>query len=280
MNKVVVVIGAGSIGQAIARRISAGKHVLLADLRLDNAEAAAQVLSDAGFKASTATVDVASRQSVHALVEAATALGEVTGLIHAAGVSPSQASPAVILSVDLYGTALVLEEFGNVIASSGAGVVIASQSGHRLGALTAEQDRALAMTPAGELLSLPMLQPDQVKDSLHAYQLAKRGNALRVMAEAVRWGKRSARVNTISPGIVITPLARDELAGPRGEGYRRMIELCPVGRAGTPDEVGTVGALLMGADGAFITGSDFLMDGGVTASYWYGELAPKTATGA
>ena len=196
-------------------------------------------------------------------------------MIHAAGVSPSQATPEVILAVDLYGTALVLEEFGNVIAPGGSCVIIASQSGHRLGALTAQQDAALATTPADELLTLPMLQPDNVTDPLHAYQLAKRGNSLRVMAEAVRWGKRRARVNTISPGIIITPLARDELTGPRGEGYRRMIELCPAGRAGTPDEVGTVGALLMGPDGAFITGSDFLMDGGVTASYFFGELAPR-----
>jgi NAD(P)-dependent dehydrogenase (short-subunit alcohol dehydrogenase family) len=275
MSNVIVVIGAGSIGQAIARRVSAGKRVLLADLRQENAAAAAEVLSNAGFEVGTATVDVSSRASVHALVEAATARGDVTGVIHAAGVSPSQASPATILAVDLYGTALVLEEFGNIIARGGAGVVIASQSGHRLGALTAEQDRALATTPADELRSLAMLQPEQVKDSLHAYQLAKRGNALRVMAEAVRWGKRGARVNTISPGIIITPLAKDELSGPRGAGYQRMIELCPVGRAGTPDEVGAVGALLMGQDGAFITGSDFLMDGGVTASYWFGELAPR-----
>ena len=275
MSQVIVVIGAGSIGQAIARRVSVGKHVLLADLRKENADAAAKVLSNAGYEVSTSTVDASSRASVHALVEAATAIGEVTGVIHAAGVSPSQASPATILAVDLYGTALVLEEFGNVIVKGGAGVVIASQSGHRLGALTADQNKALATTPADALLALPFLQPDQVKDSLHAYQLSKRANALRVMAEAVRWGKRGARVNTISPGIVITPLAKDELTGPRGEGYRRMIELSPVGRAATPDEVGTVGALLMGADGAFITGSDFLMDGGVTASYWFGELAPK-----
>ena len=155
-------------------------------------------------------------------------------------------------------------------------MVIASQSGHRLGALTAEQDAALATTPAEELLSLPMLQPDQVTDSLHAYQLAKRGNSLRVMAEAVRWAKRGARVNTISPGIIITPLAKDELSGPRGGGYRRMIELSPVGRAGTPDEIGNVGAFLMGPDSAFITGSDFLMDGGVTASFFYGELKPES----
>jgi len=275
MSNVIVVIGAGSIGQAIARRISAGKHVLLADLRQDNADAAAKVLSDAGFEVSTAIVDVSSRQSVHALVETAAAIGAITGVIHAAGVSPTQAAPATILKVDLYGTALVLEEFGSVIARGGAGVVIASQSGHRLGALTPEQNKALATTPADELLALPMLQPDQVTDPLHAYQLSKRGNSLRVMAEAVRWGKRGARVNTISPGIIFTPLAKDELTGPRGAGYRRMIELCAAGRGGTPDEVGTVGALLLGPDGGFITGSDFLMDGGVTAAYWYGELAPK-----
>ena len=275
MTNVIVVIGAGSIGQAIARRVSAGKHVLLADLRQENADMAAKVLSDAGFQASTAIVDVSSRQSVHTLVETAMAIGAITGVIHAAGVSPSQASPATILKVDLYGTALVLEEFGNVIARGGAGVVIASQSGHRLPALTPEENKALATTPTEELLALPMLQQEQVSDSLHAYQIAKRGNALRVMAEAVRWGKRGARVNTISPGIIITPLAKDELTGPRSEGYRRMIELCPVGRAGTPDEVGSVGALLMGQDGAFITGSDFLMDGGVTSSYWFGELAPQ-----
>jgi len=271
MKSVTVVIGAGSIGQAIARRVSAGKHVLLADLREDNAAAAAKVLSDAGFEVTTATVDVSSRESVQALVQRATAIGDITGVIHAAGVSPSQASPQKILAVDLYGTALVLEAFGNVIAAGGSGIVIASQSGHRLPSLTAEQNKALALTPVEELLALPMLQPDQVTDPLNAYQISKRGNSLRVMAEAVRWGKRGARVNTISPGIIFTPLAKDELTGPRGEGYRRMIESCAAKRGGTPDEVGAVGALLMGPEGTFITGSDFLMDGGVTAQYWYGE---------
>jgi NAD(P)-dependent dehydrogenase (short-subunit alcohol dehydrogenase family) len=274
MTEVIVVIGPGQIGQAIARRVGVGKHVLLADLREDNAGAAAEVLSNAGYDVSVATVDVSSREAVHALVEKATDLGEVTGLIHAAGVSPSQAPPATILKVDLYGTAVVLEEVGDVIASGGAGVVIASQSGHRLPPLTVEQNKALATTPVEELLGLDFLRPDQVTDSLLAYQLAKRGNSLRVMAEAVRWGKRRARINTISPGIIITPLAKDELAGPRGEGYRRMIEASVAGRAGTPDEVGSVAALLMGPDGGFITGSDILMDGGVTATYWYGELAP------
>jgi NAD(P)-dependent dehydrogenase (short-subunit alcohol dehydrogenase family) len=275
MKNVVVLIGAGLIGQAIARRVGVAKHVLLADMRPENANAAAEVMGNAGYDVSVATVDVSSREAVHALVATATALGDITGLIHAAGVSPSQAPPATILKVDLYGTAVVLEEFGNVIARGGAGVVIASQSGHRLPPLTVEQNKALATTPVERLLELPFLQPDKVTDSLNAYQLAKRGNSLRVMAEAVRWAKRGARVNTISPGIIMTPLAKDELSGPRAEGYLRMIAMSPAGRAGTPDEVGTVGALLMGSDGGFITGSDFLMDGGVTATYWYGELGPK-----
>jgi len=272
-REVVVVIGAGQIGQAIARRVGVGKHVLLADRSDANAKAAADVLGNAGFDAGVATVDVSSREAVQALVERATAVGEITGLIHAAGVSPSQATPETILRVDLYGTALVLELFGDVIAPGGSGVVISSQSGHRLPPLSVEQNRALATTPMEELLKLPFLQLDQVKDSLHAYQLSKRGNSLRVMAEAVHWGKRGARINTISPGIVMTPLAKDELNGPRGAGYRRMIESSVSKRAGTPDEVGAVGALLMGPDGGFITGSDFLMDGGVTAAYWYGDVA-------
>jgi NAD(P)-dependent dehydrogenase (short-subunit alcohol dehydrogenase family) len=275
MREVIVVIGPGQIGQAIARRTGVGKHVLLADKREENANAAAEVLGNAGYDVSIKTVDVSSREDVRALVKTATGLGKVTGFVHAAGVSPSQASVATILKVDLYGTALVLDEFGNVIERGGSGVVIASQSGHRLPPLSVEQNKALATIPVEELLSLPLLQPDRVTDTLHAYQLSKRGNSLRVMAEAVRWGKRGARINTISPGIIMTPLAKDELTGPRGEGYRRMIAVSVAGRAGTPDEVGIVAALLMGPDGGFITGSDFLMDGGVTAAYWYGNLAPQ-----
>jgi NAD(P)-dependent dehydrogenase (short-subunit alcohol dehydrogenase family) len=275
MTDVVVLVGAGSIGLAIARRIGTGRHVLIADLRSETADAAAKTLDDAGFVVSTATVDVVSRASVEALAQKAASLGAVVGLIHAAGVSPSQAPAEVILKVDLYGTALVLEAFGDVIAPGGAGVVIASQSGHRLPALTAEQDAALATTPADALLALAMLQPDRVTDPLQAYQLSKRGNALRVRAEAVRWGKRGARINAISPGIIITPLANDELKGPRGPGYRRMIAASAAGRAGTPDEVANLAALMMGPDGAFITGSDFLMDGGVTAAWYHGDIAPK-----
>lgn len=273
MNNVIVVIGAGQIGQAIARRVGVGKSIVLGDRNEASAKAAAEVLGNAGYDVSIAVVDVSSREQVHGLAHHAAGLGDVTGLIHAAGVSPSQASPDTILNVDLYGTAVVLEEFGNVIARGGSGVVISSQSGHRLPALSAEQNRALALTPAEELLKLPFLQLDQIRDSLDAYQLSKRANSLRVMGEAVRWGARGARVNTISPGIVMTPLAKDELSGPRGAGYRRMIEGSVAKRAGTPDEVGAVGALLMGPEGGFITGSDFLMDGGVTACYWYGEIA-------
>ncbi|WP_079501900.1 SDR family oxidoreductase [Paraburkholderia hospita] len=275
MKEVIVVIGPGSIGQAIARRIGAGRHLLLADIRQKNADAAAKTLGEAGFDVTTTVVDVSSRSSVEALVAKATALGAVYGVVHAAGVSPSQAAPETILKVDLYGTALVLDEFGKVIVEGGSGVVIASQSGHRLPPLTTEQNNALATTPVEDLLNLPLLRLVQVKDSLHAYQLSKRANSLRVMFEAVRWGKRGARVNTISPGIIMTPLAKDELSGPRGAGYQRMIDGCPAKRAGTPDEVGNVAALLMGREGAFITGSDVLMDGGVTASYWFGELAPQ-----
>lgn len=273
MSDVVVLIGAGSIGQAIARRVSAGRQVLLADIQPEAADAAARTFADAGFNVRTATVDVASRASVRALKKFACTMGSVKGVIHAAGVSPSQAPIETILKVDLYGTAVVLEEFGRIIGEGGAGVVVSSQSGHRLPALTQEQDKALAITPTDELLDLPLLHVSRIESTLHAYQLSKRGNSLRVKAEAVRWAKRGARVNTISPGIIMTPLARDELNGPRGEAYRTMLAQSPAGRAGTPDEIGLIGALLMGPDGSFITGSDFLIDGGTTSNHFFGENA-------
>lgn len=272
-EQVIVVIGAGSIGQAIARRVSFGKHILLADLHTANAAVAAKTLSEAGYEVSTTEVDVSRRDSVERLVASSVARGKVTGLVHAAGVSPSQASPEVILKVDLYGTALVLDAFGKIISPGGSGVVIASQSGHRLPALTPAQDKALATTPVEQLLDLPFLQPGQLNDSLHAYQLSKRANSLRVRSEAVKWGKRKARINAISPGIIITPLAKDELNGPRGDMYLRMLASSPAERAGHPDEVAVVAAMLMGPEGTFITGSDILMDGGATASFFYGETS-------
>jgi NAD(P)-dependent dehydrogenase (short-subunit alcohol dehydrogenase family) len=275
-KNVIVLIGAGSIGQAIVRRVGSGKHILLADIRKENADFSAKVLSEAGFDVSVTIVDISSRESVQSLVSTAKSIGKITGLIVAAGVSPTQASPSTILKVDLYGTAVILEEFGNIIENGGSGVVIASMAGHRLPPLSIEQNKALATTSTEDLLALPMLQPDNVENSGIAYMISKRANSLRVTAEAVRWGKRGARLNTISPGIIITPLAKDELNGPLGDGYRRMLSISAAGRAGTPDEVGNVAALLMGQDGAFITGSDFLMDGGVNAAYWFGELSPKS----
>lgn len=278
MNDVLIIIGPGAMGAAIARRVGAGKHVLVADLREENAHTAEQALLDAGFRVSTATVDITEPQSVRALAERAATLGPVTGLVHAAGASPSMSRPELIVRVDLYGTAVVLEEFGEVIAPGGAAVVIASQAGHRLPALTPAEDKALALTPASDLLALPLLQPARLGDTLHAYELANRGKSLRVQAEAVRWGRRGARVNAISPGIVMTPLSRAELSGPHGDGYRRMIEACPARRAGTADEVATVAALLMGPDGGFLSGSDILMDGGSTAAFLFGDLDLRQRT--
>ncbi len=250
---VVVLVGAGSIGQAIARRVGAGRHVVLGDLRQEHADAAATVLEDAGFETSTAAVDISSRESILQLIEHAQQFGPVTNLINAAGVSPSQAPVSSILKVDLYGTAVLLEEFGKVIAKGGSGVVISSQSGHRLGALSEEQNTLLATTPTEELLKLDFLK--EITDTLKAYQYSKRCNVLRVMYEATRWGKRGATINSISPGIIITPLANDELKGPRGEGYRKMLSASPAGRAGTPDEVGELAEFLMSKRGRFISGA-------------------------
>lgn len=275
-ENIIVVIGTGSIGQAIARRIGAGKHILLADIRQENNDAAAKILSEAGYTVSTEIVDISSRESVQSLVNKVSFKGKIEGLIVAAGVSPTQASPKKILEVDLYGTALVLEEFRTIIGNGGSGIVIASMAGHRLPPLTTEQNKALATAPVEELLHLSFLQPETIENSSLAYMYSKRANSLRVTAEAVKWANNGARLNTISPGIIITPLAYEELNGPLGDIYRRMISTSPAGRAGTPDEVANVAALLMGPDGAFITGSDFLMDGGVTSAYWYGELAPKS----
>lgn len=275
-ENIIVVIGTGSIGQAIARRIGAGKHILLADIRQENNDAAAKILSEAGYTVSTEIVDISSRESVQSLVNKVSSKGKIEGLIVAAGVSPTQASPKKILEVDLYGTALVLEEFRTIIGNGGSGIVIASMAGHRLPPLTTEQNKALATAPVEELLHLSFLQPETIENSSLAYMYSKRANSLRVTAEAVKWANNGARLNTISPGIIITPLAYEELNGPLGDIYRRMISTSPAGRAGTPDEVANVAALLMGPDGAFITGSDFLMDGGVTSAYWYGELAPKS----
>ncbi|KFI56704.1 SDR family oxidoreductase [Bifidobacterium callitrichos] len=271
---IMILVGAGQIGMAIARRMGYGMSILVADKNPDHAADIAQTMTNAGFDARPETVDLASRESITKLINMATSLGDVTMLVNAAGVSPSQASIETILNVDLYGTAVLLEEVGKIIAPGGVGVTISSQSGHRMKQLTAEEDRLLATTPTEELLELDMLQPGNIADTLHAYQMAKRCNEKRVMAQAVAWGERGARLNSISPGIVVTPLAIDEFNGPRGDFYKNMFAKCPAGRPGTADEIANVAELLMSERGAFITGTDVLVDGGATASYFYGPLQP------
>lgn len=271
----VIWIGAGQIGLAIVRRIASGKKIIIGDKNIVNAQAAAEVLNNTGFDAVAMEADLSSRDSILSLISEAHKYGNIRHLVNSAGVSPSQASIETILKVDLYGTAVLLEEVGKVIAQGGAGVTISSQSGHRMPALTPEEDRLLATTPTEELLSLEMLRPENIRDTLHAYQMAKRCNVKRVMFEAVKWGERGARINSISPGIIVTPLAIDEFNGPRGDFYKNMFAKCPAGRPGTADEVAHVAELLLDDKAAFITGSDFLIDGGATASYFYGPLQPE-----
>ncbi len=275
MKNVMLWAGAGQIGMAIARRMGYGMKIVVGDKRLENAQGIAKIMNEAGYDVVPMGMDLSSRESIKGLIVEGQKYGEITMLVNAAGVSPSQAPIEAILKVDLYGTAVLLEEVGEVIAPGGVGVTISSQSGWRMPALTAEQDELLATTPTEELLSLDILQPGNIRDTLHAYQMAKRCNEKRVMAEAVKWGKRGARINDIAPGIIVTPLAIDEFNGPRGDFYKNMFANCPAGRPGTADEVANVAELLMSNKGAFITGSTILIDGGATSSYFYGPLKPR-----
>ena len=272
---VMILTGAGQIGMAIARRMGYGKKIVIGDKNPDNAQAVAKIMNDAGYDADAVEMDLSSRESIKNLIVKAQEYGDITMLVNAAGVSPSQAPVEAILKVDLYGTAVLLEEVGKVIREGGVGVTISSQSGHCMPALTPEEDEQLACAPAEELLKLDILQPENIRDTLHAYQMAKRCNEKRVMAESVKWGEKGARINSISPGIIVTPLAIDEFNGPRGDFYKNMFAKCPAGRPGTADEVANVAELLMSDKGAFITGADFLIDGGATASYFYGPLKPE-----
>ena len=247
----------------------------MGDKNLENARAIATIMNEAGFDVEPVETDISSRESILNLIAEGQKYGEIGMLINAAGVSPSQAPVETILKVDLYGTAVLLEEVGKVIRTGGVGVTISSQSGHRMPALGNEIDEQLAVTPTEELLDLEVLKPENIKDTLHAYQMAKRCNEKRVMAESVKWGKKGTRINSISPGIIVTPLAIDEFNGPRGDFYKNMFAKCPAGRPGTADEVANVAELIMSEKGAFITGADFLIDGGATASYYYGPLKPE-----
>ena len=260
---------------AIARRVGTGMKIIVGDKKTENTENVAAILNNAGFDAFPVETDLSDRASIQSMIAKGQEYGEITMLVNAAGVSPSQAPIEAILKVDLYGTAVLLEEVGKVIASGGIGVTISSQSGWRMPALTAQQDEQLATTPTEELLSLDILQPGNIRDTLHAYQMAKHCNEKRVMAQSVEWGKRGARLNAIAPGIIVTPLAIDEFNGIRGDFYKNMFAKCPAGRPGTADEVANVAELLMSDKGAFITGSTFLIDSGATASYYYGSLKPQ-----
>ena len=275
MKDVLILTGAGQIGMAIARRVGFNHKIIIGDKNIQNAENIASIMKNAGFDTVYTEMDLSSRTSILKLITEAQKYGEIDILVNAAGVSPSQASIETILKVDLYGTAVLLEEVGKIIKKGGAGVTISSQSGHRMAALTPDEDKQLALTPTEELLSLDILQPKNIRDTLHAYQLAKRCNVKRVMAQAVKWGQRGARINSVSPGIIVTPLAIDEFNGPRGDFYKNMFAKCPAGRPGTADEVANVAELLLSDKGSFITGSDFLIDGGATASYFYGPLKPQ-----
>lgn len=275
MKDVMILTGAGQIGMAIARRMGYGMKIVIGDKKVGNAQAVSKIMNEAGFDTAAMEMDLSSRASIQNLIAKAKEYGDISMLVNAAGVSPSQAPIEAILKVDLYGTAVLLEEVGKVIKRGGTGVTISSQSGHRMPALSAEADAQLATTPPEELLGLEILKPENIRDTLHAYQMAKRCNEKRVMAEAVKWGERGARINSISPGIVVTPLAIDEFNGPRGDFYKNMFAKCPAGRPGTADEIANVAELLMSSRGAFITGADFLVDGGATASYFYGPLKPE-----
>ena len=222
MKNVMILTGAGQIGMAIARRMGYGMKIVIGDKKLENAQAIAEIMNNAGFDVTAMEMDLSSRDSILGLISEGQRYGPITMLVNAAGVSPSQAPVEAILKVDLYGTAVLLEEVGKVIAPGGVGVTISSQSGWRMPALTAAEDEALATTPTEELLSLDILQPENIKDTLHAYQMAKRCNEKRVMAEAVKWGEKGARLNDIAPGIIVTPLAIDEFNGPRGDFYKNM----------------------------------------------------------
>jgi NAD(P)-dependent dehydrogenase (short-subunit alcohol dehydrogenase family) len=271
-QEVVVVIGAGGIGMAIARRQGFGKQIVLADFNEKLLAAAAKELESASYKVTTLKVDVSSRASVCALADAAAALGSVVNIVNTAGVSPNMAPPDRVLAVDLYGSAVVFEEFERVIAPGGAGLIVSSMAGHMSAGLPAEQEHDLAFAPADELLAKPFLGPDAVPNSMVAYIVSKRANHLRVQASAISWGKRGARVNSISPGIIATPLAQHELNSPIGDIYRAMIDASPAKRMASPDEVAVAASYLLGPDARFVTGSDLLIDGGVIAAMRAGLL--------
>ena len=227
MKNVMLWAGAGQIGTAIARRMDTGMKIVVGDRKIENAQAAARTMNEAGFDVVPVEMDLSSRGSIRRFLDEGQKYGPIQMLVNAAGVSPSQAPIEAILKVDLYGTAVLLEEVGRVIAEGGVGVTISSQSGWRMPALTAEQDAQLATAPAEELLSLDFLRPENIRDTLHAYQLAKRCNEKRVMAQAVEWCRRGARLNAIAPASSSRPWRWTSSTAPGGSFIRICLPDAP-----------------------------------------------------
>lgn len=260
-----MVVGAGGMGVAIARRLGAARPVLLADINPEMLAAAVASVQESGCQVTGQVVDVADGDSVAELASVAAGLGSVVDVAHTAGLSPVQASATAVLRVDLFGVAAVLDAFGAIIAEGGAGVVIASMAGHMM-PLPPEQEQALLKTPTKDLLGLPFLSADAVTDSGLAYVIAKRANALRVKAAAAVWGARGARINSISPGVIATPMGQAELASETGDAMRAMLDMSAAQRIGTPEDIADAATFLLGPSASYITGTDLLVDGGVVAA--------------
>ena len=271
---VVVIIGSGGMGEAIARRVGSGKRLLIADFNEELLDRVQAALSGDGFDVVTQQVDVSVRESVSKLADYAASLGNVVNVVHTAGLSPVQAPTEAILKVDLLGVAISLDEFGRVIAPGGAGVVIASMAGSMsAGQFPAEMETALALTPTDELLALPFLSSEANLSPGAAYGISKRANQLRVQSASLAWGEKQARINTISPGVISTPMGQEELSGESGEGMRQMIAGSGTGRVGTPNDIAAAASFLLGSESSFITGTDLLVDGGVVAAVKSGKVS-------
>jgi NAD(P)-dependent dehydrogenase (short-subunit alcohol dehydrogenase family) len=265
-DEVVVVIGVGGMGLAICRRLGSGKTLVVADVNQHTLDTVTDTLTAEGHRVQPFLLDVACAESVHEFAQRASALGAISKIAHTSGLSPSQASVDQILNVDLLGVAFVLDEFAQVIAPGGAGVVIASMAGHLVPPLPEQQRHAIADARPGELLALEHLNPDTVSDPGWAYAIAKQAALIRIRAAAPTWGLRNARINSISPGTIATPMNVEELASPLGDGIRAMVAATITGRMGTADDIAGAAAFLLGPEAGYITGTDLLVDGGVTAN--------------